>query len=118
MKFLVVLVSVVTVVARLVKKDSSQISEVPQVSNLRKLKSDVSTSFCSTPVAKGKVNFPDQMVGRSSNSNFDMYSGYVNISTAPDYLFYWFFSTKDGNDDAPLIIWTNGKDQSKVIDIF
>lgn len=28
--------------------------------------------------------------------------------TAPDYLFYWFFSTRDKNPDAPLIIWTNG----------
>eukprot|EP00595_Chromulina_sp_UTEXLB2642_P002408 CAMPEP_0196761334 /NCGR_PEP_ID=MMETSP1095-20130614/534_1 /TAXON_ID=96789 ORGANISM="Chromulina nebulosa, Strain UTEXLB2642" /NCGR_SAMPLE_ID=MMETSP1095 /ASSEMBLY_ACC=CAM_ASM_000446 /LENGTH=391 /DNA_ID=CAMNT_0042110737 /DNA_START=225 /DNA_END=1400 /DNA_ORIENTATION=+ len=37
-----------------------------------------------------------------------MYSGYINVTTSPDYLFYWFFETQDGNEDAPLIIWTNG----------
>ena len=64
-------------------------------------------AFCATPVTKGKVNFPDSMVGRAQ-INFDMYSGYVNISASPDYLFYWFFSTQDKNASAPLIIWTNG----------
>jgi carboxypeptidase C (cathepsin A) len=64
-------------------------------------------SFCSTPVTKGKVEFPDSLVGRAQ-INFDMYSGYVNISSSPDYLFYWFFSSQDGKADAPLIIWTNG----------
>jgi cathepsin A (carboxypeptidase C) len=59
-------------------------------------------------VSKGKVQFPDSIAGRA-NINFDMYSGYVNITSAPDYLFYWFFSTQDGNANAPLIIWTNGK---------
>lgn len=48
------------------------------------------------------------MVGRAK-INFDMYSGYVNVSSAPDYLFYWYFSTQDKNPEAPLIIWTNGK---------
>lgn len=37
-----------------------------------------------------------------------MYSGYVNITSAPDYYFYWFFGTQDKNENAPLIIWTNG----------
>jgi carboxypeptidase C (cathepsin A) len=37
-----------------------------------------------------------------------MYSGYVNISTAPDYLFYWFFGSQDSPDTDPLIVWTNG----------
>jgi cathepsin A (carboxypeptidase C) len=64
-------------------------------------------SFCDTPVAKEKVVFPDSLAGRA-NTNFDMYSGYVNISSAPDYLFYWLFETQDGNPDAPLVIWTNG----------
>lgn len=64
-------------------------------------------SFCETPVSKGKVNFPDSLVGRAK-INFDMYSGYVGISNAPDYLFYWFFTSQDNNADAPLIIWTNG----------
>lgn len=63
--------------------------------------------FCDDPVAKAKVELPDSLAGRA-NTNFDMYSGYVNISSAPDYLFYWFFGTQDGNPDAPLIIWTNG----------
>lgn len=65
------------------------------------------TNFCSTPVSKGKVNFPESIAGRA-HINFDMYSGYVNISSAPDYLFYWFHSTKDSNPNAPLVIWTNG----------
>ena len=30
------------------------------------------------------------------------------MSSAPDYLFYWFAGSADGNSDAPLIIWTNG----------
>jgi len=64
-------------------------------------------TFCSEPVSKGKVQFPDSIAGRAK-INFDMYSGYVNVSSAPDYLFYWFFSTQDGNPNAPLVIWTNG----------
>eukprot|EP01038_Epipyxis_sp_PR26KG_P004157 gene4157-5921_t len=63
--------------------------------------------FCSTPISKGKVIFPDSIAGRAKVS-FDMYSGYVNISSSPDYLFYWYFSTQDKNPNAPLIIWTNG----------
>ena len=64
--------------------------------------------FCSDPVTKAKVEFPESLIGRAK-VNFDMYSGYVPISDAPDYLFYWFFSSQDGNEDAPLVIWTNGK---------
>lgn len=74
----------------------------------RKAESSVSTSsFCSSPVQKGKVSFPSSIVGRAK-INFEMYSGYVNISAAPDYLFYWFFSSQDGSLNAPLVIWTNG----------
>ena len=65
------------------------------------------STFCSNPVTKGAVKFPDSIAGRGK-INFDMYSGYVQISTAPDYLFYWFFGTQDKNASAPLIIWTNG----------
>lgn len=50
-------------------------------------------SFCSNPVAKGKVEFPNSIGGRAKQ-NFDMYSGYVNVTDAPDYLFYWFFGTQ------------------------
>jgi carboxypeptidase C (cathepsin A) len=76
----------------------------------RSLRSDVNVkadTFCSTPVSKATVNFPPSIIGRA-NINFEMYSGYVNITNAPDYLFYWFFSSQDGNPNAPLIIWTNG----------
>ena len=73
----------------------------------RELYDSKKDTFCSSPVAKEKVVFPETLIGRA-NVNFDMYSGYVNVSSAPDYLFYWFFSTKDKNPDAPLIIWTNG----------
>jgi len=63
--------------------------------------------FCSSPVSKGRVIFPESIIGRV-DVNFDMYSGYVNVSAAPDYLFYWFFSTQDKNANVPLIVWTNG----------
>lgn len=59
-------------------------------------------------MSKEKVVFPDSLAGRA-RINFDMYSGYVNITSAPDYYFYWFFGTQDKNENAPLIIWTNGK---------
>jgi carboxypeptidase C (cathepsin A) len=64
-------------------------------------------TFCTTPVSKGEVKFPDSLAGRGK-IDFDMYSGYVPVSTAPDYLFYWFFGTQDKSADAPLLIWTNG----------
>lgn len=59
-------------------------------------------------MSKEKVVFPDSLAGRA-RINFDMYSGYVNITSAPDYYFYWFFGSQDKNENAPLIIWTNGK---------
>ena len=80
-------------------------ARIEEVYGSKRLEKD---SFCSDPVSKAKVEFPDNLVGRAQ-INFDMYSGYVNISTAPDYLFYWFFSSQDGDASAPLIIWTNGK---------
>jgi carboxypeptidase C (cathepsin A) len=76
--------------------------------NLESFETKSKYSYCSNPVQKAKVNFPDRVIGRA-NVTYDMYSGYVNITSAPDYLFYWFFSTKDGNPNAPLIIWTNGE---------
>ena len=88
----------------MIRRDQSTERNLEEVYG-SKVKKD---SFCSTPVTKGKVNFPDSLIGRAQ-VNFDMYSGYVNVSSAPDYLFYWFFSSQDANADAPLIIWTNGK---------
>ena len=64
-------------------------------------------TFCTTPAQKEKVDFPEKFIGRGK-VDFDMYSGYVNVTSAPDYLFYWFFGTRDKNVNAPLIIWTNG----------
>ena len=70
---------------------------LPEQSGERQLKTVKAKSgrdtFCDTPIAKGKVTFPDKLAGRA-NTNFDMYSGYVNISSSPDYLFYWFFGTQ------------------------
>lgn len=63
--------------------------------------------YCENPVQKERVHFKESLVGRV-NIDFEMYSGYVPVTDAPDYLFYWFFSSRDGNKDAPLIIWTNG----------
>lgn len=63
-------------------------------------------TFCSNPVVKEKVKFPDSLAGRAQ-IDYEMYSGYINV-TSEDFLFYWFFETADGNADAPLVIWTNG----------
>jgi carboxypeptidase C (cathepsin A) len=63
-------------------------------------------TFCTTPVSKGAVKFPDSLAGRA-RVNFDMYSGYVNI-TSSDYLFYWFFGSQGSPSTDPLIVWTNG----------
>jgi carboxypeptidase C (cathepsin A) len=63
-------------------------------------------SFCSAPVSKQRVQFPDSLIGRA-HVDFDMYSGYVNV-TEQDWLFYWLFEAADAQPDAPLIIWTNG----------
>lgn len=64
-------------------------------------------TFCTSPVSKGAVKFPDSLAGRAK-INFDMFSGYVPISTAPDYLFYWFFGSQSSPSTDPLIVWTNG----------
>ena len=64
-------------------------------------------TFCANPVSKEKVVFPDSIAGRAK-INFEMYSGYVNVTSAPDYLFYWFFGAQNNPSTAPLIIWTNG----------
>ena len=65
-----------------------------------------SVSWCESPIPKGRVEFPEQMIGRAE-INFDMYSGYVNV-TEHDFLYYWLTGTADKNPEAPLIIWTNG----------
>ena len=61
-----------------------------------------------TPSAKTKVDFPESLAGRSIASSFDMYTGYINVTDTPDYLFYWFFAAQNGDENAPLVIWTNG----------
>ena len=61
-----------------------------------------------TPSPKTKVEFPDSIAGRSIASTFEMYTGYINVTTAPDYLFYWFFGAQNGDESAPLVVWTNG----------
>lgn len=80
-------------------RSDSQSTEIPRRSNV--------DNFCSSPIAKGTVEFPESIAGRAKQ-DFESYSGYVNISTAPDYLFYWFVSAREGSETAPLIIWTNG----------
>jgi cathepsin A (carboxypeptidase C) len=62
--------------------------------------------FCTMPVVKERVAFPASVAGRAT-VDYEMYSGYINV-TSEDWLFYWFFGTADGNEDAPLVIWTNG----------
>lgn len=64
-------------------------------------------SFCSSPVSKAPVQFPESLAGRAK-IDFNMYSGYVNISSAPDYLFYWLFESQSKPATDPLIVWTNG----------
>lgn len=75
----------------------------PNQRELREVRKDV---FCQNPISKASVDFPDKIIGRAS-IDFKMFSGYVNVTTN-DWLFYWFFSTRDQNPSAPLIIWTNG----------
>ena len=44
--------------------------------------------YCDDPVQKAKVEFPEDLVGRAAGAgglNFDMHSGYVNVTDAPDY---------------------------------
>jgi len=62
---------------------------------------------CDAPVARAPVAFPEDMfIG--GPGNFDMYSGYVNV-TSEDYLFYWLFEAQEGTPEyAPLIVWSNG----------
>lgn len=45
-------------------------------------------AYCDEPVAKAPVTFPEDLVGRAGNLSFDMFSGYVNV-TSEDWLFYW-----------------------------
>jgi carboxypeptidase C (cathepsin A) len=66
----------------------------------------VGADWCANPVKKGKVVFPEPLVGRAQ-VDFEMYAGYVNVTQA-DYLYYWYFSAIDQNPNAPLVIWTNG----------
>ena len=83
-------------------------SDVDQ-KNRRASSTSSAYTFCDSPVTKGKVTFPQSIAGRASVvDKMEMYSGYVKISNAPDYLFYWFFSSQDQNASAPLVIWTNG----------
>jgi carboxypeptidase C (cathepsin A) len=79
------------------------LAKADEITETRRL----SSNFCSAPVAKAKVVFPESIIGRAKQ-DFESYSGYVNISTAPDYLFYWFVSAREGSATAPLVIWTNG----------
>lgn len=66
-------------------------------------------NYCDAPIAKAKVKFPEAIAGRSKYANqYDMFSGYVNV-TEQDWLFYWFFeSTASNPEDVPLIVWSNG----------
>lgn len=73
----------------------------------RSLSEKQSYKYCDSPITRGKVEFPDSIIGRAKH-DFDMYSGYINITESPDYLFYWLFETQDKNPNAPLVIWTNG----------
>jgi len=72
----------------------------------RGLKEQKRQLFCDAPISKEKVSFPEDLIGRV-DVNFDMYSGYVNV-TSEDWLFYWYFSSADKNPNAPVVFWTNG----------
>jgi hypothetical protein len=43
------------------------------------------------------VKFPESLAGRTVQ-NYDMYSGYVNV-TEEDWLFYWFFEADQTTSD-------------------
>jgi len=63
-------------------------------------------AYCTTPVQKAAVVFPDSLDGRAPHK-FNMFSGYVNV-TSQDWLFYWFVENANQDPKAPLLIWTNG----------
>jgi len=108
---LVVIAAFCAVEARLVNLHEERKDMVDALGEAQRLSTHFARrardSFCSTPKSKEKVSFPDSIAGRAK-INYDMYSGYVNITTSPDYYFYWFFGAQDGNPNAPLIVWTNG----------
>jgi hypothetical protein len=62
--------------------------------------------FCSDPVSKAEVKFPESLIGRAKH-DFGMFSGYVPV-TEQDWIFYWFAEAKHDNDDTPVVFWTNG----------
>lgn len=50
-----------------------------RLTELHEMKPDVGGySFCSDPVTKAKVVFPDSIAGRTTK-NYEMYSGYINV---------------------------------------
>jgi len=58
-------------------------------------------------VRRAPVKFPKGTI-IGGEGDFDMHSGYVNV-TDKDHLFYWLFEAEKGSpDDAPLIVWSNG----------
>ena len=64
---------------------------------------------CTTPVTRAKVNFTDQLLaGVTPAIDFEMESGYINV-TSEDWLFYWYTgATASASDDAPVLFWSNG----------
>eukprot|EP00958_Prasinococcus_capsulatus_P014257 scaffold1503_cov263-Prasinococcus_capsulatus_cf.AAC.1 len=77
------------VAARLTELHSDQIGETPPIPNALP---------CEKPVSKAPVVFPDELLlVPKAKQSFDMYSGYVNV-TSQDYLFYWL---AEKNPDFP-----------------
>jgi len=88
------------------KRDKELQNHQSQTSQERAIKAR-QDSFCKNPVTKERVTFPDSLAGRA-HITYDIYSGYIPVSTSPDYLFYLFYGSRDHNPDAPLVIFTNG----------
>lgn len=80
-------------------------SEQPSTRSLR-TKAPRKPKFCSDPVAKAEVKFPEHLIGRAKH-DFGMFSGYVPV-TEQDWIFYWFAQAKQDKEDTPIIFWTNG----------
>ena len=62
---------------------------------------------CASPVRRAPVVFP-KSVTRGGSVDFEMASGYINV-TSDDLLFYWYVgAAPDAPADAPLLVWSNG----------
>ena len=67
-------------------------------------------SLCVDPPVKRALDPAaySKLFGRAMpQMNYKMYTGYVQVAPL-NYYFYWYFSPRDGNASAPLVLYSNG----------